>query len=89
MEGPSHELCKSHSHISSNVEFILSDRIHEKAVKCLKVTHRPLWLALFNDYWLAEPDSYRVAMRHYSAQHPFEKILLVLGNGEVHSIYET
>lgn len=80
---------KSSPHISSNVEFILSHRIQDKTYKCSKVVHRPLWLALFNDYWLAETDSYKVAMRQYTEDHPFEKILLISGNGEVHSIYET
>ena len=79
----------SSQHIYSNAKYILFQRIHEKTKKCAKVTHRPLWLALFNDYWLAEPDSYRVAMQQYSERHPFGKILLILGNREVHTIYET
>ena len=74
--------------ISLNVDFILRNRIQEKTQKCSKVTHRPLWLALFNDYWLAEPNSYRYAMEQYSESHPFGKILLILGNREVHTIYE-
>ncbi len=75
-------------HISSNVEFILGDRIQEKTVKCSSVTHRPLWLALFNDYWLAQPDSYRAAMRQYSTKHPFDKIFVISGNRGVDLIYE-
>jgi hypothetical protein len=79
----------SNPNISSNVDFILSHRIQAKTQKCSKVTHRPLWLALFNDYWLAELNSYRYAMQQYSERHPFGKILLISGNREVHSIYET
>ena len=79
----------SSSNISSNVDFILTHRIQDKTQKCSKVTHRPLWLALFNDYWLAGPNSYRQAMQQYSENHPFEKIFLISGNREVHLIYET
>lgn len=79
----------SNPNISSNVDFILSHRIQEKTRKCSKVTHRPLWLALFNEYWLAEPNSYSHAMKQYSESHPFEKILMISGNREIHTIYET
>ncbi len=77
----------SNQNITSNVEFILSHRIQDKTQKCSKVTHRPLWLALSNDYWLAEVDSYKNAMQKYSERHPFDKILLISEKGEVHSIY--
>ena len=75
--------------ILANVQYILNDRINEKVKKCSKVEHRPLWHALFNDYWLAEPDSYEIAMDNLSIKHPFEKICLVLGSKEVHTLYET
>ncbi len=78
----------SSPHMSSNVEYILYDRIQEKTVKCSQVRHRPLWLALFNDYWLAEPDSYRSAMRQYSEQHPFDRIYVISGNRGVDLIHE-
>jgi hypothetical protein len=79
----------SNPNIFSNVRYILNQRIQEKTRKCSKVMSRPLWLALFNDYCLAEPNSYRYAMQEYSESHPFEKILLISGNREVDSIYET
>lgn len=75
--------------ILANVQYILSERINDKVKKCSKVEHRPLWLALFNDYWLAEPDTYELAMNNLSIKNPFEKICLVLGNKEVHNLYET
>lgn len=79
----------SNPNISSNVGFILAHRIQDKTHKCSKVSHRPLWLALFNDYWLASPNSYRQAMKQCSESHPFEKIFLISGNRDVHVIYET
>lgn len=75
--------------ILGNVLFILGDRINDKVNKCKNIVHRPLWLALFNDYWLAEPDTYELAMKKLPIEHPFDKICLVLGNKEVHVLYET
>ena len=79
----------STAHISSNAAFILNDRILKKTGKCSMVLHRPLWLALFNDYWLADPGTYKHEMQHISEDHPFEKIFIVTGNREVHLIYKT
>jgi len=75
--------------ILANVLYILSERINDKVTKCRDIVHRPLWLALFNDYWLAEPDTYELAMKKLSVAHPFAKICLVLGSKEVHTLYET
>ena len=74
--------------ILANVQYILNDRINEKVIKCSKVEYRPLWLALFNDYWLAEPDTYKHAINSSNIEHPFEKICLVFGNKKVHTLYE-
>ncbi len=75
--------------ILGNVLYILSERINDKVTKCQNIVHRPLWLALFNDYWLAEPDTYKFAMEKLSIEHSFDKICLVLGSKEVHILYET
>lgn len=79
----------STSHITSNAAFILNDRISKKTSKCSKVSHRPLWLALFNDYWLADPDTYLNVIKYYPKSHPFEKIFIVTSNKQVHLIHET
>lgn len=75
--------------ILANVLYTLTERINDKVTKCCNIVHRPLWLALFNDYWLAEPDTFQLAMKELSITHPFDKICLVLGNKEVHILYET
>jgi hypothetical protein len=75
--------------ILENVIYILGERIKDKITKCQNIAHKPLWLALFNDYWLAEPDTYKLAMSQLSISHIFDKICLVLGNKEVHTLYET
>ena len=79
----------SSSDILGNVLYILSERINDKVTKCQNIVHRPLWLALFNDYWLAEPDTYKLAMEKLSIEHSFDKIVLLLGSKEVHTLYET
>lgn len=75
--------------ILANVLYILSERINDKAMKCQDIMHRPLWLALFNDYWLAELDTYDLAMKKLSVTHPFDRICLVQGSKEVFTLYET
>ncbi|MHC4117159.1 MAG: hypothetical protein ACYSWO_06595 [Planctomycetota bacterium] len=75
--------------ILANVLYILRERIIDKAMKCRNIVHKPLWLALFNDYWLAEPDTYQLAMKKLPIKHPFDKVHLILGNKEVHTLHET
>jgi hypothetical protein len=75
--------------ILSNATKILEDRIVTKTKKCLHLLSRsPMWLALFNDYWLTDADTYRSALSRLTLQHPFQKILLVNGDGSVHNLYE-
>jgi hypothetical protein len=79
----------SDPHILSNAEVILAGRIKEKQEKCKKIQHDgPIWLALFNDYWLADHETYAQAIRNISLEHEFKKIFLVLDTGSVHQIYE-
>jgi len=75
--------------ILGNVIYILRERIKDKVAKCQNIAHRPLWLALFNDYWLAEPDTYKLAMEKLFIEHSFDRICLILGSKEVHTLYET
>ncbi|MFH1372899.1 MAG: hypothetical protein ABII79_03790 [bacterium] len=77
------------SNISDNVVYILGQRIEEKTIKCMNVNHRPLWLALFNNYWLAESRLYQEALKTLSIEHPFEKIFLVDDGKHVHEINQT
>jgi hypothetical protein len=73
----------SDPNILLNATNILEDRIKMKTEKCKDVRTRPLWLGLFNDYWLADEDTYRRAMSAITAPHYFEKILIVTGDGAV------
>jgi hypothetical protein len=73
--------------ILSNAAHILEDRIATKMRKCAHLSRGPIWLALFNDYWLTDVDTYRSALSRLTLQHPFQKILLVNGDRSVHSLY--
>jgi hypothetical protein len=80
---------KSSSDIPQNTRQILEDRISVRAGKCYSSVFEGLkWLALFNDYWLADNDTYQQAIGSLSLNHPFEKILLVSGNGSVAVLHE-
>ena len=79
----------SNSNMLANVTQILEDRILTKARKCLHLDRtRRIWLALLNDYWLTEADTYLYALMQMSLEHQFQKILLVNGDGSVHLLYE-
>lgn len=78
----------SSAHILSNAEFILAGRIKDKVEKCKKIQHEgSIWLALFNDYLLADHDTYAQAIKNIQVQHEFKKIFVVFDTGIVHQIY--
>jgi hypothetical protein len=79
----------SNPNILTNVTQILEDRITTKAKKCAHLNDgRLLWLALLNDYWLTDANTYRYALSRMSLEHPFQKILLVGGDGSVEPLYD-
>jgi hypothetical protein len=80
---------ESDTNILANSKAILADRIAVKAQKCKPlISSGPVWLALFNDYWLADFDTYKQAMAQISFKHPFERILIVSGSGSVTVLYD-
>jgi hypothetical protein len=80
---------KSSPNILLNARNILEDRLVVKAGKCRFLNFEgPLWLALFNDYWLADNDTYQQAIETFSVDHSFKKILLVSGNKSVVELHE-
>jgi len=80
----------SNPKILDNVIQILADRIATKALKCIHLRDRgPIWLALFNDYWLTDGDTYRYALSLMSLEHPFQKILLVNGDRTVEPLIDS
>ena len=80
---------KSSADILANAIAILADRITVKTQKCKPLkSGEPYWLVLFNDYWLADIDTYRQAMAKLSVEHTFEKILIVSGDRTVTMLNE-
>ena len=78
----------SSAHILSNAQAILADRIQDKVKKCKVIKHDgSVWLALFNDYWLADHETYKQALNTMNIAHDFEKIYLIMETGAVHQIY--
>jgi hypothetical protein len=78
------------SHILSNAEAILTERIIDKVEKCKNLLHTgKRWLALYNDYFLADTDIYSQAINNISIIHDFDKIFLVSDKGVVKELLET
>lgn len=44
---------------------------------------RTCWLALMNDYWLADAGTYRAVLPFVTTWHPFDAIYLISGEGGV------
>lgn len=72
----------SSADIGLNARLLLEDRITAKNESCAHLP-RPLWLALLNDYWLANEVSYAIAYEQLQLEHCFKRIFLVAGNGGV------
>jgi hypothetical protein len=63
-----------------NARLILEDRITAKNARCSGLP-KPVWLALLNDYWLADADSYQKASQHIKLSHCFARLLIVSERG--------
>jgi hypothetical protein len=72
----------SNANILDNARLLLEDRIQVKSEKCKTLT-KPVWLALFNDYWLADSNTYVLAADQITIEHCFSRIFLVFGNTNV------
>lgn len=68
--------------IGLNARLILEERIRTKSSICEKLP-KPIWLALLNDYWLADADSYELAAQQLGISHCFERLFLVSTTGAV------
>lgn len=72
----------SSADILLNARLVLEDRICTKSDIC-KSLSKPIWLALLNDYWLADADTYALAAQQTTLDHCFERIFLVFDNAFV------
>jgi hypothetical protein len=74
--------------ILKNATYALEDRIKTKTTKCLTLENKTIWLALLNGYWLADADTYHLAMKEISVPHAFEKIIVISDDGSLTILYE-
>jgi len=72
----------SSADILLNARLVLEDRIRKKSAICA-LLKKPIWLAVLNDYWLADANSYASACRQVKIGHCFERVFLVSDNGVV------
>ncbi len=75
----------SSADILANARVVIENRIRTKSDLCTPLA-KPVWLALLNDYWLADADTYALAARQIATTHCFERIFLVLENATVTEI---
>lgn len=76
----------SSTDILTNARLVLEERIRTKSDLCAAIA-KPVWLALLNDYWLADADTYALAARQIATVHCFERIFLVFANATVTEIF--
>ena len=76
---------ESSADIGMNARVILEERIQAKTRRCALLS-KPVWLALLNEYWLADPDSYVLAAKQIKMEHCFERLFLVSDNGQIREI---
>jgi hypothetical protein len=75
----------SSADIGLNARLVLEDRIRTKSQICAPL-QKPIWLAVLNDYWLADADTYAVAGQQVKFGHCFERIFLVSDKGAVNEL---
>lgn len=75
----------SSADIGLNARLVLEDRIRRKNDICCSLP-KPIWLAVLNDYWLADSNTYLLAARQIEFAHCFERIFLVSDDGKVSEI---
>jgi hypothetical protein len=74
----------SSADILLNARHTLEERIRTKDAICRPLATRcRVWLALLNDYWLADADTYQMAMSQIGIAHCFERIFVVSDRGQV------
>lgn len=67
-----------------NAAIILADRIEAKEKACTPSNFEgEYWLALLNDYWIANFDIYKAAYKRLKLNHGFEKIIIVNYDGDI------
>lgn len=75
--------------IGFNAATILRERIESKSkIMRSAAPGQVCWLALLNDYTLADADTYRGVLRGTPMDHPFERVLLIRPDGRVEDLLD-
>jgi hypothetical protein len=78
----------SRPELQLNADLILANRIMDKVRKCENILHQgDIWLALLNDFRLADHDSYSRSLKNIPLQHNFKRIYLVSDTGTVSRLF--
>lgn len=78
----------SSADILKNAKYLLHQRIISKEKKCKGINFiGPRWLALVNDYWIADTNIYKQALGELKLSHNFEKIYLVSPGAVISEIF--
>jgi len=75
---------RSNADILANAFFILNNRLEVKSQKIKSIEYDgECWLALLNDYWLADEKTYRKAMSLSKVDHSFSRVYVVFDSKKV------
>ncbi|MFM9842995.1 MAG: hypothetical protein ACKVOI_08510 [Dongiaceae bacterium] len=70
--------------ILMNAQFIIENRIKSKIATCGSIARTlPIWLAMLNDFWLADAETYQLAIRDMRFEECFERLFVVSDVGLV------
>jgi hypothetical protein len=75
----------SSADIGFNALLVLTDRIRTKSEICADLP-KPVWLALLNDYWLADAVTYANAARQLDDGGCFQRVFIVSDQGSVNEL---
>lgn len=79
---------RSSADIGANVDYLLLNRIRDKENKRKELPNvEGYWLALINEYWIANEQSYQVSYDSLGIEHGFDKVLLINYRKQSHEIY--
>lgn len=74
----------SSADILLNARCTLEERVRVKDQICRKLpTKSPVWLALLNEYWLADSEAYRAAWGQLDISHCFDRVFIIQGDSVV------